>query len=181
MGVKSRVRVVHSVPPGSRENCVAHSSKRELSPRSPDSTVLSDVRPFLRKDVLLVGLRCPHGIRATLDILPRDRHAIFELPSASVIYPIVRIIGLLTASAVGPIVRSLWRTSCRSVCVARARLLRDLRSLLIERHFSERQYHRTSYGLRCWSDRLFSSEDFSQVGLRCPHAASARPKKSSDL
>ena len=118
------------------------------------------------------------GIRATLDILPRDRHAIFGLPSASVIYPIVRIIGLLTASAVGPIVRSLWRTSCRSVCVARTRLLRDLRNLPIERHFSERQYHRTSYGLRCWSDRLFSSEDFLQVGLRCPHAASARPKKS---
>ena len=106
------------------------------------------------------------GIRTTLGILPRNRHAIIELPSASVIYPIVRIIGLLTASAVGPIVRSLWWTSCRSVCVARTRLLRDLRNLLIERHFSERQYHRTSYGIRCWSDRLLSSEDFLQVGLR---------------
>ena len=30
-------------------------------------------------------------------------------------------------------------------------------------HFSEPQPHRTSYSLRCWFDRLFSSEDFLQV------------------
>ena len=59
--------------------------------------------------------------------------------------------------------------------VARTRHSLHLRSLLIERHFSEPQPHRTSYGLRCWSDRLFSSEDFLQVD------SVARTRHSLDL
>ena len=59
--------------------------------------------------------------------------------------------------------------------VARTRHSLHLRSLLIERHFSELQPHRISYGLRCWSDRLFSSEDFLQVD------SVARTRHSLDL
>ena len=47
--------------------------------------------------------------------------------------------------------------------VARTRHSLHLRSLLSEQRFSDSKTLRTSYGLRCWSDCLFSSAELLQV------------------
>ena len=72
-------------------------------------------------------------------------------------------------------ISSLWENSCRC-CGALTWHSLHLRSLLIERHFSERETLRTPYSSRCWSDRWFSSEELLQVdsGARTRHSLHLR-------
>ena len=57
--------------------------------------------------------------------------------------------------------RFFGKMSCRTTVPGRGSLY--LRSLLIERRFSQRKTLRTSYGFRCWFDCLFSSTELLQV------------------
>ena len=82
--------------------------------------------------------------------------------------------------------RFFGKMSCRSDCVARtrhsrdlrhssSRQARDLRTSFGQRCLSVHSHHRTSNGKRCWSDCLFSFEDFLQVD------SVARTRHSLDL